>query len=726
MSLQLVRAKRRLRARAKLLAAATVLTGLMAPVIGQAQSLTSLQLVAKGENAEVVMMRFSGPAPRPEIFSVSSPSRLTIDLPGVNNALADEDQGSEYGLVRSVETGSVDGGVRVVLALARSVPYHIERSQNRLKLVLNVNPDQLNAHRGLAVTRLDSESSPNTKQANSGRINRPASTKAQSSRHGVASKNERRVTHIDFRRGKNSAGRVVVKLSSGNAPINVKRSDGKVIARIRNTKLPDRLEKYLDVRDFGSLVNSIKVQGKNGDVRLVIDPRQGANFTHLAYETGRKVTIGLKPVKAAEKDGKEADKPGFTGKKISLSFQSVEVRKLLQIIAGVADVNLVASGKVSGTMSLRLQNVPWDQALYIILRAQGLGKRQDGNVITIAPLAQLAARDQARHAAQEANQNLKPLRTRIIALNYADAGDIKDLIKAGDGGASALLSDRGVIRVDERTNSLIISATQSHIDAIQRLVDELDRARQQVVIQARIVVANRNFQRQLGAKYGITAENKSTGTGPGGAAKAKSGGFSVSLPVDSPTSTFFTSIITSDLNIGLVLQAMQSENQGKVVSAPRVITSDGQKAIVSRGTQIPYLSSTGGSNSGTTLEFKEAELSLKVTPRITPDNHVLLDLDIQKDSVGDTVPTATGGSEPSIDTNQLKTTVLVNNGNTVVLGGIYKHVNKRIVSSVPFLSEIPLIGRLFKNTDRKNQRRQILIFLTPQILNPQVRATASR
>lgn len=724
MSLQLVRSKRRLSARVKYLLTAIALTGLAAPVIGQAQSLTSLKLAAKGEHAEVVVMRFSGPAPRPAIFSVSSPPQLTIDLPGVSNTLADSNRELQDGLVRSVETGTVDDGVRVVLMLAKSVPYHVERSGNRLKLVLNATPEQPTLHGGPEVTRLEPDSTPDTKQTDSGGFTQPARANTRT-RESMAASSARRVTRIDFRRGKNGAGRVVLKLSRGDAPLNVQRSGDKVIARISNTELPNRFEKYLDVRDFGSIVNSIQVSSRDGDVRLAIKPRQGANFTQLAYETARQATIALRPLESAEKNGDKASKPRFTGEEISLSFQDVQVRKLLQLIASVADVNLVASGQVDGTMSLRLQNVPWDQALHIILRAQGLGKRRNGNVISIAPLPVLAARGKARQAAQEASQNLKPLRTQIIALNYADAGDIKGLIKVKDGGANALLSDRGVIRVDERTNSLIISDTQSHLDAIQRLVDKLDRARDQVLIQSRIVVANRNFQRQLGAKFGIMTANKSSGTGPGGAGQVKSGGFSVSLPVGSPTGTLFTSIITSDLNIGLVLQAMQSENRGKVVSAPRVITLAGQKAVITRGTQIPYVSSTGGSRSGTTVEFKEAELSLGVTPRITPDNHVLLKLNIQKDKVGDTVPTASGGREPSINTNQLKTAVLVNNGDTVVLGGIYKHINKRIVSSVPFISEIPLIGRLFKNTDRTNKRSQILIFITPRILKSQIRATAS-
>ncbi|WP_111747965.1 type IV pilus secretin PilQ [Salinisphaera orenii] len=545
---------------------------------------------------------------------------------------------------------------------------------------------------------------------------------------------DRHVTHIDFRRGKDDAGRVVLKLSGVHAPVSVRRAGARVLAVISDTQLPVRWQKHLDVRDFGSIVDSIDVDRNNGDVQVKIKPRKGADFTQIAYATGHTVNIEIRPRGNSQSGGKKKNKSEYTGQKISLSFQDVEVRKLLQIIADVAKVNLVTSGQVSGAMSLRLQDVPWDQALHIILRSQGLGKRRDGNVINIAPLAQMAARDKAERAANRATENLKPIHNQIIALNYAQAGDIKKLVKAGKGGAGSLLSERGHIQVDQRTNSLIIGATQPHIDAIQKLIKQLDHAQQQVLIQARIVLANRDFGRKLGTQFNARGAEQKAGTGPGGnqiagarsrASQVNAGGFSTSLPVGNATSELATSIITGHMNIGLVLQAMQTEKQGKIVSSPRVITANGQKASVSRGTQIPYLSSTGRSNVGTSIDFKKAELKLAVTPRITPDDHILMDLNIQQDSRGETIPTANGGSEPAINTNQLKTKVLVDNGNTLVLGGIYKHINTQGTSSVPFFGKIPLLGRLFKKTTRTNNRRQLLIFITPRILDSQVRQTAS-
>jgi len=702
-----------------------VLALFVVPLIASAQQLTAFRISAKGHNAEVVTMQFSGRAPRPSIFSIDAPAQLTVDLPGVSNSTSNLDQSSGHGLIKSVQTGSVKHGLRLAFKLRHNVPYHLERSGHRLRLFLNVKPNRPRQVNGMSVTRLGQT------QPSSG----SQSTISGAHSHSQSS-GPRHVTHIDFRRGPNDAGRVVLKLSRANAPVSVYRKDGQVIATIGHTQLPQRLQKHLDVRDFGSIVKGIDVKRQHASVRVVINPRQGADFSQLAYETGQKVNIELKPRGAGHKSGKKSNKPKYTGKKISLSFQNIQVRKLLQIIASVADVNLITSGQVSGTTSLRLQHVPWDQALHIILRSQGLGKRKNGNVITIAPLSQMAARDKAQKAANQATESLKPIRTQIIRLNYATASNIKKLIKAGKGGGTgSLLSKRGQIEVDKRTNSLIINATQSHIDAIQKLVNKLDKSQQQVLIEARIVVANRNFQRELGSKFNVRGANQKAGTGPGGnqlvsgasnsANQINSGGFSTSLPVSGATSQLATSIITGHMNIGLVLQALQSENEGKVVSSPRVITANDQKASVSRGTQIPYIRSSRGSLAGSRVSFKKAQLKLSVTPRITPDGHVQMDLDIKKDSIGSNVPTASGNSAPAINTNELKTKVLVNNGNTVVLGGIYKHTNTKNTSGVPYFDKIPLLGRLFKMTNRTNNRRQLLIFITPRILNSQVRATAN-
>lgn len=714
-----------------LIAGIASMIGLAIPAVGVAGQLTELNLFQQGDNAEVVTMKFSGRAPRPSIFTSDAPARLTIDFRGVDGALADVDRKPPRGLIRSVDSGSVSDGLRLALKLEESVPFHVERGDNKLKLFLNTRPNQSSENNGVAVTRLERDpSDERTEAVSSGSKEGPTSVAAYDAdqpagdrRDSAVDDDERRVTHINFRRGDNDAGYIVLKLSASNAPVSVKREGGQVIAIVADTDLPSRLRKQLDVRDFGTIVNRIDVDQRQDKVQLKITPRKGTNYTQLAYATGQTVKIELKPKETAA-DTDSAEKRQFKGKKISLSFQDIEVRKLLQIIASVADVNLVMSGQVTGKTSLRLENVSWDQALHIILRAQGLGQRENEDVITVAPLSQMAARDKAENAADQATENLKTLQSEIIPLNYAEAGDVQKLIEARKGDESSLLSERGQIRVDERTNSLITNATRQHIDAIRKLIKQLDQAQKQVLVQARIVVANRDFSRQMGTTFNANGVEEDSGSGPQGGGQIKSGGFSVGLPSSSQAGQLATSIITGNVNVSLTLDAMQTENRGKIISAPRLITANGQKATVSRGTQIPYLSSTSSSNTGTSVRFKDAELSLGVTPRITPDKHVLLDLNIKKDSLGENVSTAEGNAEPAIDTNQLKTKVLVDNGNTLVLGGIYKHTNTRQKSEVPFFSKIPLLGRLFTRTNRNNQRRQLLIFITPRILSAQVREAA--
>ena len=687
------------------------------PVMAGSQKLTGFKIARKGHDSEVLTMTFSGRAPHPDFISIDKPAQLTLELNGVQKDTSNADRHLNHGLVRSVHTGSVQGGMRLDIKMRHSVPFHVHHSGHRIRIFLNIKPGQ-------------SKSVSKAKHAQSN---------STQERHTGA--HHRHVTHVNFQSRQHREGQVIVQLSSPHAPVSTRRKGNKVLVNIRNTGLPHHLQQHLDVSSFNSIVQGINVSHQNDNVHLVIKPRHGVHkFTQLAYETGNTVKIELTPKALPHQGQHNSNKPHYTGQKITLSFENIKVRKLLQIIASTANVNLVTSGKVKGSMSLRLQHVPWDQALHIILRSQGLGKNKNGDVMTIAPLSQMAARDKAQKAAQKATRNLHSIHNKIISLNYAKAANIKKLIKGAKGGTNgSLLSKRGHIQVDKRTNSLVISATQAHIHAIQKLVKKLDKAQKQVQVQARIVVANRKFERKLGSQLHFRAANQSSGTGPTGNGLTSSssassssgsnpnqittGGFSTRMPVSSATSQIATSIITGNMNIGLVLQALQSENHGKVVSSPRVITANDQKASVSRGTQIPYIRSTSGSLSGSRVSFKKAQLKLTVTPRITPNHHVLMNLNIENDSIGQNVPTASGHSAPAINTNKLKTHVLVNNGNTVVLGGIFKHTHTRKKSGVPGFDRLPLLGRLFQMTNRINHRRQLLIFITPKILNSQVQAT---
>jgi type IV pilus assembly protein PilQ len=386
------------------------------------------------------------------------------------------------------------------------------------------------------------------------------------------------------------------------------------------------------------------------------------------------------------------------------------VRALLQIIADVADVNMVVSDKVQGTMALRLEDVPWDQALDIILDSRGLGMQSQGNVITIAPLADIAVRREAQQKAQKATEQLAPLHSEIIQINYARASDFAALLKSGN---VSLLSERGQVAVDERTNTLLVSETASKLQEIRRLIDHLDIPVRQVLIESRIVVANREFARDIGVS--TSAQDQAViGDGIVGGDKAVTSGFTVNLPVANAAGSISTSIIGSSFNLNLALSALESEQLGEIISSPRVITANGKEARIDQGVEIPFLEAA--SSGAATVQFKEAVLSLTVTPQITPDERVVMDLLVTQDTQGQSVNVQGGGQVPSINTRSLATQVLVDDGETVVLGGIYEQENRDTYDQVPILSEIPLVGALFRTTGKQRDKRELLLFITPKIL----------
>lgn len=637
----------------------------------------------------LLTLTLSEPAPTPVVFTIDKPARLSLDLPDTHLELAERFRKIGIGKAVSVAAAEAKDRTRLVVELTELTQYSVRVDGNRVLLQL-----------GSSVAAPDANA------------NLPGSPAPQA-------KPDPRISNVDFRRGEKGEGRVIVTLADVRTPVDVREESGKIVARFKGADLPDNLVRRLDVLDFATPVKYVDVRRDGVSSTIVVTPVDKMEFEQVAYQTGNIFTLELQPLTQEKIEERKKLQPQYTGERISLSFQSVEIRSLLQIIADVAGTNMVISDSVNGEIAMRLQNVPWDQALDIILKTKGLGMRRQGNVMMVAPVAELAAREKAELEAQNQAVQLAPLRSEIIQVNYAKAADLKSLITSEK---SSLLSERGRITVDDRTNTLIVLETRDHIAEIRELIARLDIPVRQVLIESRIVIANDDFSREVGSRFGVAGVGKSGGTtiATSGTAEGSNsilnGGspvslatpdFNVSLPA--PASSIAMGILSSGFLVDMELSAMQTEGRGEVISTPRVITANGKKALIEQGQEIPYQSSSA--NSGTNVQFKKAVLSLDVTPQITPDNRVLMDLAITNDSAG----TVTQGV-PSIDTKRVTTQVLVKTGETVVLGGVYQQSNTKSVSKVPLLGDVPLLGALFRNNLNTATKRELLVFITPKIL----------
>ncbi|MES1946616.1 type IV pilus secretin PilQ [Salinisphaera sp. C84B14] len=654
-------------------------------------TLTAVDAASTGGSQVSIRLTMATSAPIPSVFTVNEPARLSIDLPDTELGVDQRYQRIDQGAVEAVAMAEGDNRTRVVIELTSMTDYTVNRDGNAI--VIGVGGDV----------------APQTASAAAQSAGNSSYQPAPASVRGP------RVRDIDFRRGEDGAGRVEIALDGVNGAVDVSERGGQVIATIPGVQLPAALERRLDVLDFATPVKTIDATQRDGDTRIVITPVSGADFEQVAYQTGDRFFIELQPITASDKAESEAQEPQYTGQRISLSFQNIDVRAVLQIVADVADVNMVVSDSVSGNIALRLEDVPWDQALDIILQAKGLGMRRENNVITVAPLAEIAAREQAELAAQQATTNLAPLRSEIIQINYARAGELAALLRSTTGELS-LLSDRGQVTVDERTNSLLINETRDKLNEIRNVINRLDIPVRQVLIESRIVVANREFSRNLGVSSSAT-DNAAFESSSGGNYLVDNG-YTINLPVTNPAGTITTSIVGDTFNLDLALSALESENRGEIISAPRVITANAKEAKIEQGVEIPYLEAA--SSGAATVQFKEAVLGLTVTPQITPDERVIMDLYVTQDTQGDTIAVQGGGSVPSINTRSLTTQVLVDNGDTVVLGGIYEQENRNQADRIPILSEIPLVGGLFRRTQSQRDKRELLLFVTPKILKEQL------
>ena len=661
-----------------------------------------------------VTMKLSGPAPQPLSFTIDNPARISLDLPNTELALPQRRIDVHTAGLDSILAAEAKDRTRLVLSLDKLVPYDTRVDGNNIIIMLGA---------------------PNA--AGSGAI---SATTAAATTHVGASGDTgaRELRSIDFRRGADGSGRIIVKLSDPHIHINLRQLGNQVVVDFSDAGLPAPLMRRYDATDFGTPVTGFDVTRVGNGARIAINA--SGDYEQLAYQSDDQYVVEVQPKRKAQVA--QDEKPQYTGERLTLNFQEIETRAVLQLLADASGQNIVVSDSVNGNVTLRLQNVPWDQALDIVLRTKGLDKRKQDNVIIVAPQEELAAREKADLAAKKDIQELAPLRAEYLQVNYAKAADMAALIKTQSG---SLLSNRGSVAVDERTNTLLLQDTADRLGDIRRLVATLDIPVRQVLIESRIVIVNDDFERDLGARVGLTTVNANgqgvittSGTaaatdqitssaatnaattgnpfpvtypaGTGGAPER----YNVNLPVANPAGSFALGILGNNFLVDLELSAAQAETRAAVVSSPRVVTANQKEASIEQGVEIPYQQSA--SSGATTISFKKAVLSLKVTPHITPDSRIILDLDVRDDNVGTIVVTSGGVNVPSIDTREITTQVLVNDGQTVVLGGILETTSRDVATKVPWLGDVPVLGNLFKTTTKTDDKDELLIFVTPKIV----------
>jgi type IV pilus assembly protein PilQ len=720
------------------LAASTLLRLAACIIVGVATSVAQAQGTPnKLESIDVqnlsgqqlqLTLRHSSPPAEPVAFTIDNPARISLDLANTALALPSRRVDVRAGGVDSILAAEAAGRTRLVLNLDRLLPYTTRVSGNDIIIMIGASGSPAAAA-----------------AASSGASGSPVS---RSTSVAAAPSGPRAIKGIDFRRGTGGTGRVVVRLSDPRTPANLRQLGNQIVVDFAGAEIASNLARRYDAGDFATPVSGFDVVRVGDGVRISISAV--GDYEHLAYQSDDQYVVEVQPARKAVQ--KSEDKRVYTGERLTLNFQDIETRAVLQLLADASGQNIVVSDSVQGSVTLRLQNVPWDQALDIVLRTKGLDKRRNDNVIIVAPTEELASREKAELAARQDVQELAPLRSEYLQVNYAKAADLAALIKTqgeGGGGGGGLLSKRGSIAVDERTNTLLLSDSSDRLEDIRRLVGTLDIPIRQVQIEARIVIVSDDFTRELGARAGFNGfDSMGSGTGLGytsgsalnndaeldamqerfddgdptnnGPGFITAGGegvpqrYNVNLPIASPAGSLAFMLLGRDYLVDLEIQAAQSEGRGEVISTPRVITANQREASIEQGVEIPYQESA--SSGATTISFKKAVLSLKVTPQITPDNRVILDLNVKKDSVGQIFVGENGAQIPSVDTREITTQVLVNDGQTVVLGGILETERRETEKKVPYLGDVPVLGRLFKTTGKTNNKDELLIFVTPKIL----------
>jgi len=709
------------------LRAAAFVVALAAPLMSWAQNTIQAITSSQQGGSEVVRIELAEPlGALPNGFTVQAPPRVALDLPGIGNGLGRSTVDINQGNLRSVSVAQAGDRTRLVFNLKQAANYKAEIQGKVLVVVLE----------GSGGTATAGATSPTGEPV-----------------HFAASQNRDQLPlkDIDFRRGPDGAGRVVVGLANTQVGVDIRQQGQSLVVEFLRSSLPDALRRRLDVTDFGTPVQTVSAT-QNGDrVRLVVDPR--GSWEHSAYQTDNQFVLEVRQLKVDP--NKLTQGPGFAGEKLSLNFQNIEVRALLQVIADFTNFNVVTSDTVTGSVTLRLKDVPWDQALDIILQSKGLGVRKSGNVLWIAPKDELAAKEKLDLESRKQITDLEPVRTQSFQLNYTKADEVAKGItgQGGQGGASAqasrILSPRGSVIAESRTNQLFVTDIPSKLEEVQALIAKIDIPVRQVMIEARIVEADDKFGRALGAKLGaldLNSANPGYGVGGGNTrvslptgnylgvgeqtnqAVITAGSYIpntqfVSLPANTSTmggaaaASFALSLFSASAQkfLNLELSALEADGKGKIISSPRVITADQIKALIEQGEELPYQVAT--SSGATSIQFRKANLKLEVTPQITPEGNVILDVDVNKDSVGRN--TSAGFA---IDTKHVKTQVLVENGGTVVIGGIFTQTERDDVNKVPLLGDVPVLGYLFKNTTRTSNKTELLVFLTPKIVTDRTAA----
>ena len=656
-----------------------------------------------GAQLEVRLTFSQPPSANIESYTIEEPARIVLDFPDTRSGLEQKRFSLSQTNATSVTVLESGDRTRMIVNLVDLVPFESAVSGRQLTLMIGQDGGQAAASSAAAdILRNDAN-----------RVERVVSE----------------ITDLAFQRSPQGEGLLILTLTNPSVDASIFSEGGDITLQFLNTNIREALIRHFDVTDFATPVRGIEVSTTEHGTKLKL--RADGFYDYLAYQTGDEYILAVAALNEEEKR-ERLNEFDYVGDRISLNFQSIEVRAVLQLIADFTELNLVASDSVTGSITLRLQNVPWDQALDLVLKTRGLDSRQIGNVLMVAPAQEIAERERQEIEANKQLAELAPLQSEFIRIRYAKAIDVVGLFEAGSEEGGALISERGSVVVDERTNSIVVTDTAAKLAEIRDLIEKVDIPIRQVMIEARIVIASSNIDEQLGIRWGggyLNVSGDKFTSIAGDTASATNlnsqliGGDQVDMPsapfvdlgVAEATSGFAVGFTSTDLFLTAELSALEASGEGEVVSQPKVITGDKQKASIKSGTEIPY--QEGAASGATTTAFKEAVLKLDVTPNITPDDRILLDLVVNQDSVGDLVPSGNGGLIPTIDTTELTTQVLVGNGETVVLGGVFKNEELVKVEKVPLLGDIPYLGNLFKSTANSQQKTETLIFITPRILS---------
>ncbi|TKJ80548.1 type IV pilus secretin PilQ [Pseudomonas koreensis] len=676
---------------------------LMSPMV-LAANLKTLDVAALPGDRVELKLSFDGPPPQAKGYTTESPARIALDLPGVASQLASKNLDLGSGNARTATVVEAKERTRLIVSLTQLAPYTTRVEGNNLFVVVGQGAPAA-APRPAAVAPR-------------------ATAKAPAPAKAFVPKN-RAIRGVDFQRGTAGEGNVVIDLSDPTIAPDIQEHDGKIILSFARTQLPDKLRVRLDVKDFATPVQFVNA-GVTAD-RTVITVEPSGTYEYSTFQTDNKLTVSIRPMTVDDLQKRNADRQAYVGEKLSLNFQDIDVRSVLQLIADFTNLNLVASDTVQGGITLRLQNVPWDQALDLVLKTKGLDKRKIGNVLLVAPADEIAARERQELESQKQIAELAPLRRELLQVNYAKAADIAKLFQSVTS-AEAKIDERGSITVDERTNNIIAYQTQDRLDELRRIVAQLDIPVRQVMIEARIVEANVDYDKSLGVRWGGSIQNKGNWNASGVNGSSTTIGTPGSASTNSPfvdmgtvgnTSGIGIAFITDNVLLDLELTAMEKTGNGEIVSQPKVVTSDKETAKILKGTEIPYQEAS--SSGATSVSFKEASLSLEVTPQITPDNRIIMEVKVTKDE-----PDYLNKVQdvPPIKKNEVNAKVLVNDGETIVIGGVFSNTQSKVVDKVPFLGDVPYLGRLFRRDVVSEKKSELLVFLTPRIMNNQAIAVS--